>query len=74
MGCSTHNVPSLSNVAIRSGGATKSALVAMVTQPTNWMMACFAGVSFQDGKGSLCAETQDEEAPIANPKTATASR
>jgi hypothetical protein len=39
------------------------------------MMACFAGVSFQDGKGSLCAETQDEEAQtIANPKTATASR
>jgi hypothetical protein len=33
-------------------------------------MACFAGVSFQDGKGSVCAEAPNDQAnAIVNPTT-----
>src|SRR5258708_5235532 len=52
IGCSTQRVPSLSKVAMRSAGATKSAPPALVTRSTKSTMACFVGVSFHDGKGS----------------------
>ena len=51
-GCSTHNVPSLSNVAMRSSGATKSGEPSLVTFSTNSMMADFAWPSLQEGSGS----------------------
>ena len=55
IGCSTHSVPSLSNVAIRSCGGTKSGLPSVVTFFTNARIACFEGPSFQDGSGSSAA-------------------
>jgi hypothetical protein len=45
------SVPSLSKVAIRSAGGTKSALPGSVTAWRKVMIDCFAALSFQDGKG-----------------------
>ena len=45
-GCSTHNVPSLSNVAIRSAGGAKSG-PGPVVDVTKSMTACLAGPSLQ---------------------------
>src|SRR5512142_1420265 len=57
MGCSHHNVPSLSNVAMRCGTGTKSGDSSRVTAMTKLMIDCFAAPSFQDGSGSaaVCA-------------------
>ena len=43
IGCSHHSVPSLSNVAIRSCGGTKSGPPSFVTFSTNATIACLAG-------------------------------
>ena len=45
MGYSTHNVPSLSKTAIRSGGATKSGPVGSVTCLTNDMIFTLTGIA-----------------------------
>ena len=52
IGCSAQSVPSLSKVAIRSAGGTKSGEPAFVTRSTNATMAFFGALSFQDGRGS----------------------
>ncbi len=51
-GFSDQSVPSLSNVAIRSGTGTKSGEPSRVTLSTNATMAFLAPVSFQEGNGS----------------------
>src|ERR1700709_2733060 len=53
MGCSAHNVPSLSNVAMRSAGGTKSTEPCLVTRSTKSKIAFLGAVSFQDGRGSV---------------------
>src|SRR5580692_727583 len=55
IGCSTHKVPSLSNVAMRSAGGTKSGPPCRVTRATKPVIACLLGPSFHDGSGSLDA-------------------
>ncbi len=52
MGCSLHSVPSLSNTAMRSSGATKSGLPGVATACTNSTMALREGPSFQDGSAA----------------------
>src|SRR5580700_3266050 len=52
MGCSTHIVPSWSNVAIRSWGRMKSLLAGSVVALTKATMAALAGPSFHEGSGS----------------------
>ncbi len=52
IGCSHQSVPSLSNVAMRSGTGTKSGEPGLVTFSTKVTMACFAVVSFHEGNGS----------------------
>ena len=59
-GFSDQSVPSLSNVAIRSGTGTKSGEPSLVTFSTKATMAFLGAVSFQEGSGScaggaLCA-------------------
>src|SRR5262252_6710255 len=49
MGCSTHNVPSWSNVAMRASGGTNLGLAVLVVACTKAMIACFAAPSFHDG-------------------------
>src|SRR6266496_4842753 len=51
-GCSAHSVPSLSNVAMRSGTGTKSDEPSFVTFSTKATIAFFGAVSFHDGRGS----------------------
>ena len=53
-GCSPQSVPSLSKVAMRSAGGTKSGEPSFVTFSTKATMAFFGAVSFQEGNGS-CA-------------------
>ena len=53
MGCSTHRVPSLSKVATRSDGWTKSAEPSRVTAATKSKIDCLARPLFQDGRGSV---------------------
>src|SRR5450432_2274075 len=53
MGCSAHNVPSLSKVATRSAGGTKSAEPCFVTRSTKSKMAFLGAVLFQDGSESV---------------------
>src|SRR5262245_55514522 len=53
IGCSLQSVPSLSNTAIRAGGATNCGPPWVVTASTNFTMACLLGPSFQDGSGSV---------------------
>src|SRR6202050_1862764 len=55
IGCSTHNVPSLSNVAMRSAGGTKSGPPCWMTRATKPVIACLLGPSFHDGSESVCA-------------------
>src|ERR1017187_6090708 len=55
MGCSTQVVPSWSKVAMRSSGATNFGLALSIVVLTKSRMACFAGPSFQEGKGSTAA-------------------
>src|SRR5271157_6087401 len=55
MGCETQVVPSWSNVAIRSSGATNFGLLLSVVALTKSRIACFAGPLFQEGKGSAAA-------------------
>ena len=52
MGCSTHVVPSWSKVAMRSSGGTNFGLALSVVVFTKSRIACFAGPSFHEGKGS----------------------
>ena len=52
MGCSDQSVPSLSNVAMRSGTGTKSGVPGFVTRETKPVIACFAAPSFHEGSGS----------------------
>src|SRR5262245_22076199 len=55
IGFSGHNVPSLSNTAIRSDAGTNLGLAWAVVSFTKVTMACFAGPSFHDGSGSMSA-------------------
>src|SRR5208283_2254673 len=55
MGRSTHVVPSWSKVAMRSSVATNFGLLLSVVVLTKSRIACFAGPSFHDGKGSAAA-------------------
>ena len=52
-GFSSHSVPSLSNVAMRSAGGTKSGPPAVVTFVTKSRMALLAAPSFQEVSGSV---------------------
>ena len=52
IGCSAQSVPSLSNVAMRSAGGTKSGEPSFVTFATNAMMDCLVFPSFHEGRGS----------------------
>src|SRR6516164_2303001 len=52
MGCSTHRVPSWSNVAIRSAVGTNFGLPWSVVSFTKVMIACLARPSFHEGSGS----------------------
>jgi hypothetical protein len=58
IGCETHSVPSWSKVATRASGGTNFGLVLSVVACTNATIACFAGPSFHDGKGSGWACTR----------------
>src|SRR5436305_4969787 len=56
IGCSHQSVPSLSNVAMRSSGGTKSGEPSFVTFATNSTTYCLAVPSFQEANGSAaCA-------------------
>ena len=68
IGCSDHNVPSLSKVAMRSGGGTKSGEPCLVTLSTKATMACFALPSFQDGRASACPKANCGSKKIAPSK------
>jgi hypothetical protein len=57
IGCSTHNVPSWSNVAMRSDCGTKFGLPCDVVARTNSTIAFFAAPSFHEGSGSTWAST-----------------
>ena len=61
IGFSHHSVPSLSNVARRSAGWTKSLLPGVVTFSTKEMIADFVAPSFQEGRWSS-AERRDGRA------------
>src|SRR6266702_427292 len=52
IGCSHHSVPSLSKVAMRSAGGTKSGEPCLVTRSTKVTIAFLGAVSFHDGNGS----------------------
>lgn len=60
IGCSTHNVPSLSKVAMRSAGGTKSGEPSRVTAATKSSIDCFVAPSFHEGSGlavvAACAD------------------
>src|SRR4029077_1315417 len=66
IGCSHQSVPSLSNVAIRSGGGTKSGEPSFVTFSTKETMACLAGPSFHEGSGSWAYVVVTLERAIAS--------
>src|SRR5436190_12208644 len=65
MGCSHQSVPSLSNVAIRCSGSTKSRPPFLVTLSTKLMIAFLAAHSFQEGSGSSAARAT-WQATVAN--------
>jgi hypothetical protein len=50
-GCSARSVPSLSKVATRSAGGTKSGEPCVVTRSTNATIAALGSVSFHDRRG-----------------------
>src|SRR6266481_6924900 len=62
MGCSTHNVPSLSKVAMRCGTGTKSGEPSRVTAATKFRIDCFAAPSVHDGSvaadAAVCARNE----------------
>src|SRR5262245_34233704 len=62
IGCSHQSVPSLSKVAMRCSGGTKSGLPSAVTLATKSVIARFVAPSFQDGSGSrdVCADAGAE--------------
>ena len=79
-GFSDHNVPSLSKVAIRSAGGTKSGPPSFVTLPTNSTIAFFEPESFHEGSGSaagcagvVAAGAGVDPVPQANVKAMTSS-
>jgi hypothetical protein len=51
IGSSTHKVPSLSNIAMRSAGGTKSGEPSRVTAVTKFRIDCFVAPSFHEGSG-----------------------
>src|SRR5437868_14519315 len=53
MGCSAHSVPSLSKVAMRPAGGTKSGEPWLGTSSTKLTIAVLVAVSFHDGNGSV---------------------
>jgi hypothetical protein len=55
IGCSTHVVPSWSNVTMRACGATYFGSALSVVARTNSRIARLAGPSFQEGSGSVWA-------------------
>src|SRR5262249_3561979 len=59
MGCSTHSVPSWSNVATRASLGTNFGLDASVVACTKAMIACFEAPSFHDGSGSAACAHPD---------------
>ena len=61
IGCSDQSVPSLSKVAMRSPGATKSGPPSVVAAVTKSTIACLVGPSFQDGSGSSWAKAGARE-------------
>ena len=65
IGCSTHSVPSWSNVAMRSAGGTNFGLPCVVVVCTNSTIAFLAGPSFQEGSGSVCASACAPKASAA---------
>ena len=66
IGCSIHSVPSLSKVATRSSGLTKSGPPSLVTLVTKSMMLCLVAPSFQDGSGSSAARASVAEQSASN--------
>ena len=75
MGCSTHNVPSWSKVAMGCTGGTNFGLDLSVVVCTNAMIACLAAPSFHDGRGSVgrAAKSLQAEKTTAKPTTNTKS-
>src|SRR5215469_8892504 len=75
IGFSTHNVPSWSNVAIRSSCGTNCALPGVVVACTKLTIACLAGPSFHDGNGSPepAAELDPWALALRLPNTVTAA-
>ncbi len=78
MGCSIHNVPSLSKVAMRSDTGTKSAEPSRVTAATKSRIDCLVRPLFHDGSGSppcACAKMRKDSAgsvgSAAKPKAAS---
>ena len=70
IGCSAQSVPSLSKMAMRSAGGTKSGLPALVTFSTKSTMDCLAAPSFQDGSGSAaCAASASRRASQSGERT-----
>src|SRR5271155_1667846 len=55
MGCSTHNVPSWSNVEMRSSGGTNRGLGGSVGGWMKCWIELFAAPSYQDRSGSVSA-------------------
>ena len=55
IGCSHHSVPSLSKVAMRWSGGTKSGPPLLVTRATKLVIDVLVAPSFHDGSGSPCA-------------------
>ena len=74
IGCSTQSVPSWSKVAMRSAGGTNCGLPCVVVACTKSTMAFFAGPSFHDGSGSVCARAHGAPASTATSKSTWAQR
>src|SRR5262245_38123543 len=64
IGFSHHSVPSLSNTATRSSGATKLSCPSWVVASTKAVTALRGFVSLQDGRGSSSEELPFLELPI----------
>src|SRR4030095_10328340 len=69
-GCSAQSLPSLSKVAIRSLGGTKSGASSFVTFSTKATIAFFGAVLFHEGKGS-CARAGIENINKQSTKAAS---
>jgi hypothetical protein len=66
IGCSIHSVPSLSKVAMRWSGGTKSGPPWVVTRATKLVIDDLVAPSFQDGSGSACASVELERSSPVN--------